>query len=106
LRNGERKPVVTIPLVIRPIIERAQPVAIIIAIRVEQFRIAIRIAQNIIKTTVLGILQGTVSHSALKCPNILHQVSIFFKYFCSTLPQALTKNILKTKILAQGSNQP
>jgi len=51
LRDDESKAVLTIELVARLIIVRVQPAAIVIAINVEQFRIAVRIARNIARAT-------------------------------------------------------
>lgn len=51
MRDDESKAVLTIELVARLIIVRVQPAAIVIAINVEQFRIAVRIARNIARAT-------------------------------------------------------
>ena len=57
LRNDESKTIATIPLVVRVVIVRVQPGTIVIAINVQQFRIAVRIMQNTARCTALRILE-------------------------------------------------
>lgn len=58
MRDDERETVVAIPPVVGLVIVRVQPGTIVVPIRVEQFQIAVGIAQNIICATALGILSG------------------------------------------------
>jgi DUF1365 family protein len=57
LRNDEREPIVAKPLAVRLVIVRVQPGTIVIAIHIEQFRIAVRIMQNTISITTFQILE-------------------------------------------------
>lgn len=51
MRDDEGKTVLTIELVVGLVIVGVQPLTIVVAIRVEKVRIAIRIARNIAETT-------------------------------------------------------
>lgn len=51
MRDGEREPVVAVPLVVGVVIVRVQPSAIAVAVRVEEIRIAVGIARDIIRAT-------------------------------------------------------
>jgi hypothetical protein len=68
LRAGKSKAIVAIPPVVRLVIVRVQPSIVIIAIRIEQPRIAVRIAQNIILTTAQEILPRAESYPASVMP--------------------------------------
>lgn len=65
MRDDEGKPVVTIPLVVRLAIVRVQPATIVIAIGIEQFRIAVRIARNIAHTTARPNTQASRTLSGM-----------------------------------------
>lgn len=52
MRDGEREPVVVIPLVAEVIVVRVQPAVIAAAVRVEEIRIAIGIARGITNATI------------------------------------------------------
>ena len=58
LRDGEGETISAIPSVVGLIVVRVQPMAIVIAIRAEEVRIAVRNTRKTIYVTALGILSG------------------------------------------------
>ena len=58
MRDGEGEPAIVVPLVVGVVIARVQIPAIVVAVRVEQVRIAVGIARRIAYATTLRILSG------------------------------------------------
>ena len=69
MREGESEPIIGVPVVIGLVIVRVQPTALIVAVGVEQVRIAIGNVREIICATALRSLfndLGAVSNSVSK----------------------------------------
>jgi len=61
MRDNEGKTAVVIPLVVRPVVIGVEPTTIVIAVRVEQVRVAVGNAHFFICATALRILSGLYS---------------------------------------------
>ena len=78
MREDESEAILAIPPIVRIVIGRVQPHTVVVTIRIEQFRIAVRIVRNASYATVLRILSGLNLIRYLKYHSISHQVSSIF----------------------------
>lgn len=58
LRTGEREPVLTIPRVVGIVVVRVEPRIVVVAIRTEKVRVAVRVARHAIHISILRVLKG------------------------------------------------
>ncbi len=109
MRDNKREPAVVVPLVVWPVVVGVQPTTIVVAVRVEQVRIAVGNTQETISVTAPRILLGLYR---IRHRNALVSRAKYLRFLtvtCITLSEAMTADNLDARILgsvAGSRNRP